>query len=182
MSFRAFYDEHVRFVWRALLRIGVQESDLSDAVQDVFVVVHRKLPEFDERAKVTTWLFAICMRVASERRRRAHLRHELCSGQVPAAPSADEPDADALVERRRARELLETVLDRMPDEQRLVFSLFEFEGMTGDEIAELLAVPIGTVRSRLRLARESFEASVARLRARDRAWSGALLRADGTEA
>jgi RNA polymerase sigma-70 factor (ECF subfamily) len=179
MPFREFYDAHVRFVWRVLLRMGVPESDLPDVVQDVFVIVYRRLPAFDGRAKLTTWLFAICMRVASDRRRRAHVHHELCSGQVHASLSEEEPDADAIVDRQRARVVLAAILDRMPDEQRIVFSLFEFEGVTGDEIAELLDVPVGTVRSRLRLARDAFERSVERLRARERAWTGVLLRAKG---
>ena len=179
MPFREFYDAHVRFVWRVLLRMGVRECDLPDVVQDVFVVVHRRLPAFDGRAKVTTWLFAICMRVASDRRRRAHVYRELCSGQVQDSPSEEATDADAIVDRQRARVLLEAILDRMPDEQRIVFSLFEFEGMTGDEIAELLDVPVGTVRSRLRLARDAFEQSVERLRARERGWTDVLLRAGG---
>jgi RNA polymerase sigma-70 factor (ECF subfamily) len=179
MPFREFYDAHVRFVWRVLLRMGVRESDLPDVVQDVFVVVHRRLPAFDGRAKVTTWLFAICLRVASDRRRRAHAHRELCSGQVQDTPSEEATDADAIVDRQRARVLLEAILDRMPDEQRIVFSLFEFEGMTGDEIAELLDVPVGTVRSRLRLARDAFEQSVERLRARERGWTDVLLRARG---
>jgi RNA polymerase sigma-70 factor (ECF subfamily) len=179
MPFREFYDAHVRFVWRVLFRLGVRESDLPDVVQDVFVIVHRKLPDFDGGAKVTTWLFAICLRVASDRRRRAHLHHELCSGPMHGSPLEDEPDADTIVDRQRARVLLEAILERMPDEQRIVFSLFEFEGMTGDEIAELLDVPVGTVRSRLRLARDAFEQSVERLRARERGWTGVLLRARG---
>jgi len=64
----------------------------------------------------------------------------------------------------------------MPEEQQIVFSLFELEGMTGDEIAELLDVPVGTVRSRLRLARATFEQSVARLRSRESASHGVALR------
>jgi len=174
MNFRVFYDTHVRFVWRALLRTGVPEHEVPDAVQDVFVVVHRKLPEFEGRAKVTTWLFGICIRVASDRRRLAHGRYEVLSdplGQesphVSQSSQVASEDPAVLTERRRARATLETILDLMPDEQRLAFSLFELEGLTGDEIAELLDVPVGTVRSRLRLARATFEQAVARLRSRE---------------
>jgi RNA polymerase sigma-70 factor (ECF subfamily) len=164
-DFRAFYDAHVRFVWRALLRLGVVESELPDLVQEVFVVVHRKMGEFEGRAKVTTWLFAICMRVASDARRRARARREAVStdGSLPAIACAG--DGDAALDRQRARRLLDGILDRMPDEQRVVFALFELEGLSGDAIAELLDLPVGTVRSRLRLAREAFDRAVARLRA-----------------
>ena len=61
-------------VWRALRRLGVPERDLPDAAQDVFVVVHRRLGEFDGGSRVSTWLYAICLRVASDRRRRAPQR------------------------------------------------------------------------------------------------------------
>jgi RNA polymerase sigma-70 factor, ECF subfamily len=174
--FREFYDSHVRFVWRALLRLGVHESDLPDAVQDVFVVVHRKLAEFEGRSKVTTWLFAICARVASDRRRMAHVRREVPSGDVP-SPALGGDGEEALVDRRRAGRLLETILDRMPEAQRIVFCLFELDEMTGDEIAEVLDVPVGTVRSRLRLARETFWECVSRLQARQRGQTRALLKA-----
>jgi RNA polymerase sigma-70 factor (ECF subfamily) len=167
MTFREVYDSQVRFVWRALLRLGVHECDLSDAVQDVFVVVHRKLPEFEGRSKMTTWLFGICIRVASDRRRSAHARRELLASDVLSSIAADQ-DVGAFLDRRRARELLDGILERMPEDQRIVFTLFELEGLTGDEIAELLDVPVGTVRSRLRLAREAFREAVARLRLRER--------------
>jgi RNA polymerase sigma-70 factor (ECF subfamily) len=176
MVFRDFYDRHVRFVWRSLLRIGVPESELADAVQDVFLVVHRKLDEFEGRSSETTWLFGICLRVASDRRALAHKRRE-----VPAVDAAmthhTEADAPALADRRRASEMLRAILDRMPEEQRIVFSLFEFESMTGEEIAELLGLPVGTVRSRLRLARDEFQRCVARLQAREHTQPSGVLRA-----
>src|SRR5262245_65871367 len=76
MTFREVYDEHFRFVWRSLRRLGVRESDVADAVQDVFVVVHRRLGDFEGRSKVTTWLYGICYRVAKDRRRVAYVRRE----------------------------------------------------------------------------------------------------------
>jgi RNA polymerase sigma-70 factor (ECF subfamily) len=172
MEFRAIYDQHVAFVWRSLLRLGLPNGDVPDAVQDVFVVVHRKLGEFEGRSKPTTWLFGICMRVASDRRRRAHVRRERLTTSPPAVIDAAE-DADALLDQRRARLALEAILGRMPEEQRVVFVLFELEGMTGEDIAELLGVPVGTVRSRLRLARDEFERAVARLQAREGASAAA---------
>jgi RNA polymerase sigma-70 factor (ECF subfamily) len=62
---RAIYQQHARFVWLSLQRLGVYPSDLDDVAQDVFVIVHRRLDSFDRRARVTTWLFGICMRVAA---------------------------------------------------------------------------------------------------------------------
>src|SRR3954453_5346970 len=175
MDFRLFYDKHVRFVWRALLRMGVPEREVPDAVQDVFVVVHRKLEEFEGRSKVTTWVFAIFIRVASDRRRLAHGRYEVLSGQVPEEESAED-DPLVLTDKRRARAALDAIVNMMPEDNRIVFLLFELEGMTGDEIAELLEVPVGTVRSRLRIARATFEPAVIRLRSRADASPVAALR------
>jgi RNA polymerase sigma-70 factor (ECF subfamily) len=174
MDFRRFYEDHVRFVWRALARLGVDESDLPDAAQEVFVVVHRKLSEFEGRSKVTTWLFSICMRVASDRRRRAHVRFEIPHHDPSGSPL--EGDAGPFTH-AHAKELLAVILDGMPDEQRVVFALFELEGLSGEEIAELLDVPEGTVRSRLRLARNAFQQAVSRLEARERGRAGIPLRA-----
>jgi RNA polymerase sigma-70 factor (ECF subfamily) len=165
-NFRELYDAHARFVWRVLLRLGVTETELPDAVQDVFVVVHRKLPAFEARSKVTTWLFTICARVASDRRRLARMKYEALGAESAAGDTcADgEDELTALLDRRRARSVLDAIMARMPGDQRLVFALFELDGMSGEEIAEMLDVPVGTVRSRLRLARAVFETSVARLK------------------
>jgi RNA polymerase sigma-70 factor (ECF subfamily) len=168
-SFRQVYDEHFRFVWRSLRRLGVRESDVADVTQEVFVVVHRKLAEFEGRSKMTTWLFAICMRVARDHRRSAVVRREVATSDASIDQREDSKvDVGAELERRQQRELLERILDEMPEEQRIVFSLFELEGLPGHEIAELLDVPTGTVHSRLRLAREGFRRAVSRYEARDR--------------
>jgi len=174
-DFAEFYRRHVRFAWRALLRLGVPQSEVADAVQDVFLVVHRKLGEFAGRSKPTTWIFAICMRVASERRRSSPARRE-----VPWMDDASqEPMGDngiVVLERGQARALLEGILDKMPDEQRVVFVLFELEQLSAEQIAALLEIAEGTVRSRLRLARGVFERATARLRASERRLSAKLNR------
>jgi RNA polymerase sigma-70 factor (ECF subfamily) len=162
-GFEDAYREHFRFVWRALRRLGVPERDLPDAVQEVFVVVHRKLAGFDAASRMTTWLYAIALRVASNRRRSAAQRHEVF-GDAPERASLPAEDTSDLADRRA---LLEKALDAMPLEQRAVFTLFELEGVQGAEIAELMEVPLATVHSRLRLARETFRRVVARARARE---------------
>src|SRR6188472_4434348 len=70
-EFEAAYRAHFAFAWRSLRRLGVPERDLPDATQEVFLVVHKKLPDFDARSRLSTWVYAICLRVASDRRRRA---------------------------------------------------------------------------------------------------------------
>jgi RNA polymerase sigma-70 factor, ECF subfamily len=165
LTLEPVYRSHFSFVWRSLRRLGIAEADASDAAQDVFLIVHRRLADFDFAVPITTWLYAICMRVASDRRRSAHVRHEVfgetdgreCSGA----------DAETTLELQRRRSVLATALDAMPMAQRAVFTLFELEEWSGERIAELLQVPLATVHSRLRLAREIFRTVVARQRTRE---------------
>lgn len=170
MTLRDVYDTHLDFVWRALNRLGVPSHDLPDATQDVFLVVHRRLSEFEGRAKMTTWLFRICMRVASDRRRASKTRREVYDSDEVARRADERADTAAELERKRDLLELEAALSELPDEQRLVFALFELDGMTGEQIAELLDVPLGTVRSRLRLGRQGFEQALGRRAARQRAF------------
>jgi RNA polymerase sigma-70 factor, ECF subfamily len=163
------YREHFGFVWRSLRHLGLAEADVEDGVQDVFVIIHARLPTFEHRARITTWIYGICIHVAQARRRRAHVRRELPTD--PRSMPIDEADsarADEACARREAEALLDGILDTMPMEQRAVFTLFELEGRTCDEIAQLCAIPIGTVYSRLRLSREAFKRASARLEARER--------------
>jgi RNA polymerase sigma-70 factor (ECF subfamily) len=165
MTFREVYDEHFRFVWRSLRRLNVGEADVPDAAQEVFLVVHRRLPEFEGRAKITTWLFRICLRVARDRRRRASVRREVADPAVLEAREDPAADATVAIERREDLELFEHALETMDLDQRAVFTLFEIERMTGQDIADSLEIPLGTVYSRLRLAREAFRRAVSRLAA-----------------
>jgi RNA polymerase sigma-70 factor (ECF subfamily) len=168
MNVEHIYETHADFVFRTLRALGVPPRDAGDAVQEVFLTVHRTLPGFEGRCSMKTWLFTICRSVARDRRRRAHQRYEV----VDAALVHDEPDERAdltagLEHRQRLAEL-DAILDSMAYEQRLVFVLFEIESMTGQEICEALSVPLGTVYSRLRLGRAAFRSAVLRRRAADR--------------
>jgi RNA polymerase sigma-70 factor (ECF subfamily) len=168
MTFEQIYETHFDLVWRLLRRFGVSESDAPDAAQEVFLVVHRKLPEFEQRSKVSTWLYGICLRVAADRRRRPEARIQKSSDDELIDVPDDKNDAYDDLVRRQGLEQLDRILDTMTFEQRTVFVLFEIEECEGDEIAGLLQVPIGTVRSRLRLAREAFRIGVERAQARAR--------------
>ncbi len=162
----AIYREQFGFVWRSLRRLGVGESDLPDACQDVFLVVHKKLSQYDHQAKVTTWLYGICFRIASDWRRSAYARHEVVHESPEPAP-AEEREVPSSVDQGQHRALLQAALDALPLEQRAVFTLFELEGLAGHEIAAMLGVPVATVHSRLRLAREAFRRALSRAVARD---------------
>lgn len=166
MTFEELYDQNFDFIWRTLRRLGVSASDLPDATQEVFVVVHRQLGAFEGRAKVTTWLFKIALRVARDRRRRAHVRRELPGSDVLETIADPCDDVTARLERRDDLALFDAALEGLDLEQRAVFTLFELEGMTGQGIAELLEIPLGTVYSRLRLGRVAFRGHFKRHAAR----------------
>jgi RNA polymerase sigma-70 factor (ECF subfamily) len=167
MTLERIYDLYADFVFRTLRRLKVPERDGADAMQEVFLTVHRTLAGFEERCSMKTWLFTICRSVARDRRRRAYLRYEVTNGaRVDVEPDA--ADLATRLEQRQKLAELDAILDTMEEEQKLVFVLFEVECMTGEEISEALGVPLGTAYSRLRLARAAFRAAVARRRAEER--------------
>lgn len=160
LNVKQIYETQFRFVWRSLARLGVPAPDVPDAVQEVFLVVHRRLVDFDQRCKVSTWLYRICFNVASDRRRRAYVRHEIpCNTtELESSSTCNTTVSDDL-------SLFDTLLQSMDLEQRAVFVLFEVEGCTGPEIAEAMDCPLPTVYSRLRLARAAFARAAERYRA-----------------
>jgi RNA polymerase sigma-70 factor (ECF subfamily) len=155
LDFEEIYRAHYDFVWRTLRRMGVNERDVMDASQRVFLIAHRGLPQFHGRSTLKTWLCGIALRVASDYRRSAVSRREVLVAELPVGASY-EPDQLRRLEERERVVALDSILSRLPIEQRTVFVLFELEEMSGEQIAELLEVPEGTVRSRLRLARRAF--------------------------
>jgi RNA polymerase sigma-70 factor, ECF subfamily len=163
------YREHFDFVWRIARRLGVATSALDDVVQDVFLVVHRRLDGFEGRSTVKTWLYGITRRVVSEHRRRHRRRPETPldeRGPEPIEASAQRPDERA--ERAEAVALLHRLLDGLPDDQREVFVLAELEQLSAPEIVELTGAKLNTVYSRLRLARRAFERALRRERSPER--------------
>jgi RNA polymerase sigma-70 factor (ECF subfamily) len=157
-------EQQLDFVWRSLRRLGVPVSAVDDATQQVWLVLARKLPEIasgSERA----FLFGTALRVASDARRRAARQREV-SGLETVDAVDPAPHADEILNLRQARSILEEILESLPDDLRAVFILYELEEQTAAEIAELLALPPGTVASRLRRARAEFEQIVKRLKAR----------------
>ena len=155
-SFDEVYGAHAAFVWRVLRTFGVSEAQIEDAVQDVFVVVHRRLREWEGRAAITTWLFAIARRVAGSYRRKgsAHPTEELVDEPAGGA------DTFAAMSRAQAAATVVAILQTLDEDKRIVFALVELEQLTVPEVARMLDLNLNTAYSRLRLARAAFELAV----------------------
>jgi len=166
MTFEELYRRHFDFVWRTLRHLGVRTADLPDVTQEGFIVVHRRLPEFEHRAMLTSWLFRICLNAARNQGRRAHVRREQLNPDAIDELASEAPNPTSGLEHDEDRVLFEVALDSMSLEQRAVFVLCEVEGLKGADLAETLEIPLPTAYSRLRLAREAFRRAVVREQAR----------------
>lgn len=148
--------EHYSFLWRALRRLGVPESDVEDAAQKCLSVVADRIDDIAS-GKEKTFLFGVAVRVASVARREVQARRTLGGDDWLAELPALGPDPGQQLDDRRARVLLDGLLESLPLDLRTVFVLYEIEELTMAEIASALHIPSGTVASRLRRAREAFE-------------------------
>ena len=152
------YTRHAPAVARWASRLGGPNADVEDVVQEVFLTLHRSIGSFRGEAKVTTWLYRITENVVQHRRRKDRQRGwvggsaEEVAGSLPSKENSPLEDA----ERRQASELVYRVLDDMSDKLRSALILFELEGMSGEEIAELTDTRLPTVWVRLHRAREEF--------------------------
>jgi RNA polymerase sigma-70 factor, ECF subfamily len=162
---RAMVDQHLDFTWRSLRRLGLPEDVVDDATQRVFLVASQRLADIQVGCE-KAFLFNTAVRVASSERRAHARRREVLDGGGGAETKDSAPAADELLDRERARKVLEDLLDELAMELRVVFVLFELEGITMVEIAKTIEVPEGTVASRLRRARQEFQAALKRYKAR----------------
>jgi RNA polymerase sigma-70 factor, ECF subfamily len=153
------YEEHAAMVWRGLRRLGVHEASLEDAVQDVFLVAHRRLADFKGRSSIKTWLYGIVVRVAKDHRRnqarQAHRAERLAQGLSVSSDSASSPAGVA--ERREANQALHTILESLDEEQREVLIMVELEDFSVREVAAALNLRVRTCQRRLQAAHASFE-------------------------
>ena len=165
-SFESVYRAHVKTVARWAMRMMGPGGDFEDVVHDVFLVVKRRLPEFRGQAEITTWLYEITVRVSQGWRRRARWWSWLTGrGQSPSRGQVREPfpgvaessgDPEALLEARERTGLLYRLLDELSEAQRTTLILFELEGLSGEQIAQITGATIGTVWVRLSRARRRF--------------------------
>jgi RNA polymerase sigma-70 factor (ECF subfamily) len=166
-DFATIYDRHFAFVWRLAANCRVPQSHLDDVVQEIFLVIHRKLPGFEGRSSLRTWIASITRFTSKEFLRRK--RHQILGSEVdPDASASTSMTPVEQLEAVAAAQLLDKILDELPEEQRDAFILAEVEQMTAEEIAVVLESNPNTVRSRLRSARQGVQQSLARHRAQER--------------
>ncbi len=165
-NFDTVYDENVDFVWRSARRLGVSTTNLEDVVQEVFIVVHRKLDAFEGRSSLRTWLYGITLHVVRNHKRSGRRKpmngSEEASRAVDNAPISDRQRPDAVVERQRARDMLQRILNELPDDLSEVLVMAELENMSGPDIAAVTGLKVATVYGRLKAARIKFNDKVGR--------------------
>jgi RNA polymerase sigma-70 factor (ECF subfamily) len=170
-TFAHLYEEYFAFAWRSARRLGAPEASLDDVVQEMFMIVHQQLPKFEGRSSIKTWMFGIVLNVVRAHRRALRTKHphslhpdlhgdpdSLSDGAAGPLESASNAEAARVVHQ---------LLEALDDDKREVFVLAELEQLSAPEIARVLNLPMNTVYSRLRLARQEFAVAAARYRARD---------------
>jgi RNA polymerase sigma-70 factor (ECF subfamily) len=169
LTFETLAEENIDFVFRCLRRCGLDEAAADDAVQQVFLIASTKL-DVIQRGKEKAFLYGVAKNVAADARRKSARRQEVelvtNADDDESAPMFDAPSADEMIDRERARALLDEVLATLPEKLRDVFVLSEIEELSATEVAACLDIPVGTVASRLAKARETFDAQLTRIKAR----------------
>ena len=153
---KALVGEYFDFIWRSLRQLGVPDADVDDATQQVFVIATQKLERIEPGCE-RSYLYSIALRIAARARRTRDRRREVADGDLVQHEDPS-PDPEEAAARRHALELLDEVLAGMPLQLRAVFTLYELEEVNVPEIAAMLGIPVGTVASRLRRARQEFQA------------------------
>lgn len=160
---RELVAEHFDFVWRLLCRLGVPRPDVDDAAQQVFITASQRLADVP-RENERTFLYGTALRIAATLRRNLKRRQRVIETGVADAASPD-PTPHEELERRRALAFLDEVLQELDDPLREVFVLCEIEELSAPQVAAIASIPVGTVASRLRRARQAFKDQVRRLQA-----------------
>lgn len=165
----ALFRDHAAFVANFLHRLGATPAETDDLVQEVFLVAHRRGGFIEDgRARPTTWLAEISIRVASVARRSRRRSREQPDQDAVLNARSREPDPARAAETSEALDRVQAALDSLDADRRAIFILFELEGEPCQAIANTFQIPIGTVYSRLHKARKQFKAAHARLAERQR--------------
>ncbi len=149
-------------MYGSVRRLGVPMSRQEDVTHDVFMVVHRKLSDYNEDRPLRPWLFGIAYRVVLDHKRKASTTREVPSEHVP--EQATSRLASSRDERDAARDLVMQALECVPLERRFVFILHQLDGCAVADIAQEFNLPLHTVYARLRKANEEFTQAVRELR------------------
>ena len=168
-DFRSFYDAWFEDVSRWARALGGLEADREDIVQEVFLVVRRRFAAFDG-VNPAGWLYRITRRQVRDFRRRSWVKHIFTRrrfAEPDALPGGGGGPAAALEDKEKQR-ILHAILDKMHEDRRGAFVLFEIDGLSGEEIARIQNIPVNTVWTRLHHARKEFFRLAERFQARER--------------
>lgn len=153
-SFRELYDLHFAFTWRSLRHLGVPDAQLDDAVQELWIIAHRRLPDFEGRADMKTWLFGIAVNV----QRNVYRAERRRDGSLPLPSGLSSPAADPMLEHegREAWLLVRAFLDTLDELRRAIFVASLLEGLSPAETAQATGLDVRTIYHRVRSLRQSF--------------------------
>jgi RNA polymerase sigma-70 factor, ECF subfamily len=155
---KVMLDDHFDLVWRMLRRLGVPESRAEDAAQDVFVIASEKMDSI-LLGREKAYLIGIAVRLAKDIRQLSAVKNERALPEFDTLRDGS-ADPEAMLDQVQKRAILDTILAELDDDERAVFVLYELEQYSSPEIAEVLKLAVGTVASRLKRARETFERKV----------------------
>lgn len=168
-SFAEIYKTYFTFVWSMSRYLGVQRDELDDVVQEIFVVIHGRMHTIEQPESLRSWIYGIIRRMVGRyhRTRRTKLLNMQNRAVESESQQFDWSSPQAMAEQSEEVELLRTLLDKLDPAKREVFVLVELEEMTAPEIAAAIGVPLNTVYSRLRAARQELDEALQRHHARN---------------
>ena len=168
-SFPSVYRQYFDFVWSTARRLGVEPEAMDDLVQEVFIVIHAKLDTLEKPEALRSWIYGVVKRSVSTYRRAKRSRGSAGFGALGAdEPVSHAPSPLEQTQTNAELQMLAHLLEELDEPKREVFALVEVEELSVPEVAEILEIPLNTAYSRLRAARQAFEAALARYEARTR--------------
>lgn len=159
LDFLSIYDEHVDFLWRSAAGLGVPTDAREDIVQEVMLVVHRRLDQFERRSSLKTWLFGILYNVVANYRRS--IRRKGPTVEIPETARSEGDPQSAAIDREDLR-FVQAFLEGLPDEPRGVFVAYFLENMSAPETAQATGLGIENVYTCVRTLKRRFRAALTR--------------------
>src|ERR1039457_374138 len=167
-SFANLYNAYFDFVWSTARYLGVEQSEIDDVVQEVFFTIYGRLHTIERPESLRSWIYGVVRRIVSKYHRNKRTRL-IETGAERIEPEMLQPEwrtPQHMAEQHEQTTLLWSLLEKLDASKREVFVLAELEEMTAPEIADAVGVPLNTVYSRLRVARQELEEALQRCRAR----------------